>query len=155
MREGAAQLSQDEPGYAGNGQSCNEHDGQLVAGQADIHEKEGHIKQQQGQGVQIIGIRLELHTRQPEHPENRPERTQEQGQEHIVQHQEEPGPHHDVEGISGLSNQEPSQQELTEIIQNIEAQNIFGRMIQDVYQIIGDAGDIMNEIFKDMMGEAN
>ncbi len=37
----------------------------------------------------------------------------------------------------------------------IEAQNIFGRMIQDVYQIIGDAGDIMNEIFKDMMGEAN
>ena len=31
----------------------------------------------------------------------------------------------------------------------IEAQNIFGRMIQDVHQIIGDAGDIMNEIFKD------
>lgn len=38
----------------------------------------------------------------------------------------------------------------------IEAQNVFGRMLQDVYQIIGDAGDIMNEIFKDMMGsEAN
>ncbi len=37
----------------------------------------------------------------------------------------------------------------------LEAQNVFGRMIQDIYQIIGDAGDIMNELFQDMMGGQN
>lgn len=33
----------------------------------------------------------------------------------------------------------------------IEAQNVFGRMLQDIYKIIGEASEVMGEMFKDLM----
>jgi cell fate (sporulation/competence/biofilm development) regulator YlbF (YheA/YmcA/DUF963 family) len=36
----------------------------------------------------------------------------------------------------------------------LEAQNTFGRLVQDIYKIIGDACNVMDELLEDMMPEA-
>jgi hypothetical protein len=33
----------------------------------------------------------------------------------------------------------------------LEAQNIFGRMLQDIYKVIGEASEVMGDMFKDLM----
>jgi cell fate (sporulation/competence/biofilm development) regulator YlbF (YheA/YmcA/DUF963 family) len=33
----------------------------------------------------------------------------------------------------------------------LEAQNVYGRMVQDIYKIIGEASDVMGELFGDII----